>query len=143
MFPNVDWRFNEFPNPSTHCLYVTCVELLGLPAGPVVVANNIIDVVIKGLTIISYQHIHKWINAIGLIMSTLPECYWSVIFNRLEDILRLPQMTEWTYRQTPFDMFNFKTVKQALLEKNYVMVLAIAHSIFHHFSIGQTAKIIK
>lgn len=141
MFPGIDWRFNEFPNQATHAQYVTCVELLGLPAAPNVVANNIIDVVIKGHTIIPPNQIHAWINAIGLIMSTLPEAYWSVIFDRLEEVMRCNAMIEWPHRQTPFELFNFKKVKEAMLEKSYVTILAIAHSIFHHFGIGQTAKI--
>lgn len=143
MFPGVDWRFNEFPNQSCHALYVTCVELLGLPAGPTVVANNIIDVIIKGYTMIPQNQIHSWTNAIGLIMSNLPEAYWCVIYDRLEEILRQPSMVEWPCRHSPFDMFNYSTVRDAMLEKNFVLVLAIAHSIFHHFGVGQTAKIIE
>jgi mediator of RNA polymerase II transcription subunit 23 len=143
MFPGVDWRFNEFPNQPTHALYVTCVELLGLPAGPSVVSNNIFDVLIKGYTLIQPNEIHKWTNAIGLIMSNLPEAYWSVIYDRLEEIMRQPTMVEWPYRHSPFDLFNYKTVRDAMLEKNFVLMLAIAHSIFHHFGVGQTAKIIE
>lgn len=30
-FPFMDWRFNEFPNEGAHALYVTCVEIMGLP----------------------------------------------------------------------------------------------------------------
>lgn len=143
VFPNVDWRFNEFPNPPTHALYVTCVELLGLPSVPQSVANYIIDVAIKGLVVITHQHIHSWINSIGLILSALPEPYWNVIYDRLEEIIKQPQMTDWTYRQSPFDMFNYQTVQQAFLEPKFVMILAISHSIFHHFNIGQTAKMVK
>jgi len=47
-------------------LYVTAVELLGLPVLPHVVANQIFDVIVKGLVVISYQHIHTWINAVGM-----------------------------------------------------------------------------
>jgi mediator of RNA polymerase II transcription subunit 23 len=142
VFPNVDWRFNEFPNSATHALFVTCVELLGLPVEPVQVANSIIDVAIKGLVVITYQHIHSWINAIGLIMSALPEVYWSVIYDRLEEIMKHPQMMDWTYRQSPFDMFSFNTVRYAMLETKFVMILALSHSVFHHFNIGQTAKMV-
>ena len=28
----MDWRFNEFPNEGAHALYVTCVEIMGLPS---------------------------------------------------------------------------------------------------------------
>ena len=27
----MDWRFNEFPNEGAHALYVTSVEIMGLP----------------------------------------------------------------------------------------------------------------
>lgn len=47
-FPPTDWRFNEFPNPTSHILYVTCVELMALPVPPNEVANNLLDVVAKG-----------------------------------------------------------------------------------------------
>lgn len=92
--------------------------------------------------VITYQHIHSWINAIGLIIAQLPEIYWGVIYDRLEEIIKLPQMLDWTYRQSPFDMFSFQTVQHALLETKFVMILALAHSIFHHFSIGQTSKMV-
>lgn len=118
-------------------MYVTCVELLGLPVGPQGVANNIIDVLVTGYTIIPPNEIHSWINAIGLIMAALPEAYWSVIYDRLQEILISVKMVEWPFRHSPFEMFNFKTVKEAMLEKNYALLLAIAQSILHHSSIGQ------
>lgn len=136
-----DWRFNEFPNASAHALYVTCVELLSLPVSPTVVANNIIEVIIKGYTVIPPSELHGWVNVIGLLMTALPESYWSVIYDRLQDTIKSNKMTAWTYRCSPFDMFNFKTVKEAMLEKSYVLLLAIAHSILHHSSIGQIATL--
>lgn len=30
-FPFMDWRFNEFPNENSHALYVTCIEIMGVP----------------------------------------------------------------------------------------------------------------
>lgn len=65
-----------------------------------------------------------------------------MIYDRLEEVITNPQMTEWTYRQSPFDMFSFKTVQHALLETKFVMVLALAHSVFHHFNIGQSSKMV-
>uniref|UniRef100_A0A182XM38 Mediator of RNA polymerase II transcription subunit 23 n=1 Tax=Anopheles quadriannulatus TaxID=34691 RepID=A0A182XM38_ANOQN len=141
IFAGTDWRFNEFPNPPAHALYVTCVELLGLPVGPSVVANSIIDVLVKGYPVVPNGVIHNWANTIGLIMAALPEAYWSVIYERMQEALSSKAMKEWTYRQSPFDMFNFKIVKEAMLDRSYVTVLAIVHSIFHHFGIGQLATI--
>lgn len=136
-----DWRFNEFPNASAHALYVTCVELLSLPVVPAVVANNVIDVIVKGYPVIPSSELHGWINVLGLLMTALPEAYWSVIYDRLQDTIKANKMTSWTYRCSPFDMFNFKTVKEAMLEKSYVLLLAIAQSILHHSSIGQIATL--
>lgn len=47
-FPSTDWRFNEFPNPAAHALYVTCVELMAVPVTPTMVGNSLLDVVAKG-----------------------------------------------------------------------------------------------
>uniref|UniRef100_A0A8D8DB44 Mediator of RNA polymerase II transcription subunit 23 n=4 Tax=Culex pipiens TaxID=7175 RepID=A0A8D8DB44_CULPI len=141
VFQGTDWRFNEFPNPPAHALYVSCVELLGLPVGPQTVANSLIDVVVKGYPVIPEFRVHNWINTIGLLMAALPESYWSVIYDRLKDIISSVQMTDWTHRQSPFEMFNFKIVKEAMLEKNYVVILAIAQSILHHSGIGQISTI--
>ncbi|KFB44984.1 AGAP006046-PA-like protein [Anopheles sinensis] len=141
VFSGTDWRFNEFPNPPAHALYVTCVELLGLPVGPNVVANSIIDVLVKGYTVVPSPVFHNWVNTIGLIMAALPEAYWSVIYERMQEALNSNAMKEWAFRQSPFEMFNFKVVKEAMLDRSYVTVLAIAHSIFHHFGIGQLATI--
>ncbi|XP_055535725.1 mediator of RNA polymerase II transcription subunit 23 [Wyeomyia smithii] len=141
VFSGTDWRFNEFPNPPAHALYVSCVELLGLPVVPQTVANCLIDVVVKGYPVIPYQSVHNWINTIGLIMAALPESYWSVIYERLRDVISSSQLTEWTYRQSPFDLFNFKIVTEAMLERSYVVILAIAQSILHHSGIGQISTV--
>uniref|UniRef100_A0AAG5D7W1 Mediator of RNA polymerase II transcription subunit 23 n=1 Tax=Anopheles atroparvus TaxID=41427 RepID=A0AAG5D7W1_ANOAO len=141
VFSGTDWRFNEFPNPPAHALYVTCVELLGLPVGPNVVANSIMDVLVKGYTVVPSRVFHNWTNTIGLIMAALPEAYWSVIYERMQEALNSPAMKDWAYRQSPFEMFNFKVVKETMLDRSYVTVLAIVHSIFHHFGIGQLATI--
>lgn len=90
---------------------------------------------------IPQNEIHSWINVLGLLMTALPKAYWSVIYDRLQDIIKSTKMTEWPYRFSPFDLFNFKTVREAMLEKNYVLLLAIAQSILHHSSIGQMATL--
>lgn len=47
-FPATDWRFNEFPNPAAHALYMTCVELMAVPVVPAVVGASLLDVIAKG-----------------------------------------------------------------------------------------------
>lgn len=138
-----DWRFNEFANAPAHALYVTCVELLSLPVNPTVVANNIIDVIVKGYTVIPQNEIHGWINVVGLLLTALPKCYWSIIYDRLQEVMKSEKMTEWPYRFSPFEMFNFKSVTEAMIERKYVLLLAVAHSILHHSSIGQMVTIVE
>ena len=47
-FPDLEWRFNEFANLPAHALHVTCVEIMALPATPTVVAQELVDTVLKG-----------------------------------------------------------------------------------------------
>jgi len=46
VFPRMDWRFNEFPNEGSHCLYVTCVELMTIPDKPASIGEKLVDVVL-------------------------------------------------------------------------------------------------
>ena len=47
VFPQLEWRFNEFANVSAHALHMTCVELMALPSNPAIVANMLLDSVLK------------------------------------------------------------------------------------------------
>lgn len=143
IFYLTDWRFNEFPNAVAHAMYVTCVELLSLPVTPSVVANSVIDVIVLGFPVIPQDQLHHYINAIGILMTALPETFWSCIYDRLHDALVSHKMVNWSYRQTPFEMFNFRTVNEAMLEKPFVSLLAVAHSILHHSSTGQISTLAK
>lgn len=137
-FPSVDWRFNEFPNPSAHALYVTSVELMAVPVAPSIVANLLLDVVAKGYTVIPPKEIHLWINCVGLLMAALPECYWTAFYDRIVDTVSCPGLAKWQYNNlTPFQMFNFETTHNCLLENKYSYMLALAHSIWHHAGVGQ------
>lgn len=143
IFYTSDWRFNEFPNAPAHALYVTCVELLSLPVSPTVVANNIIDVIVKGYTVIPNNEIHGWINVVGLLLTALPKSYWGVIYERLQEVLMSEKMVEWPYRFSPFEMFNFKAVTESMITRKYVLLLAVAHSILHHSTIGQMVTLVE
>ncbi|XP_020291253.1 mediator of RNA polymerase II transcription subunit 23 [Pseudomyrmex gracilis] len=137
-FPATDWRFNEFPNPAAHALYVTCVELMALPVAPDLVANSLLDVVAKGYTVISADEIHLWINCVGLLLAALPECYWSALHERLVETISNPGLTTWQYNNlTPFQLFNFNITHNSLLENKYSYMLALAHSVWHHAGVGQ------
>lgn len=73
--PVSNWWGNYESLNSLHN-YFLIHKMFSLPVGPQGVANNLIDVVLKGYTVIPQDQIHSWINAIGIIMSTLPEAYW-------------------------------------------------------------------
>lgn len=141
IFYLTDWRFNEFPNAVAHAMYVSCVELLSLPVNPSVVANSVIDVIVVGFPLIPHDQMHNYINAVGILMTALPETFWSCIFDRIHDALVSKKMVNWSFRQTPFEMFNFRTVNEAMLEKTFVSLLAVAHSILHHSSTGQISTL--
>lgn len=140
-FPNTDWRFNEYPNPSAHALYVTCVELMTLPLAPDFVGNTLLDVVTKGFVVIPATKIQLWINAIGLIMAALPDPYWNVLHDRILELIKNTEMTEWPFSHTPFQLFNLNTTKDAMLENKYSLTLALAHAIWYHAVAGQIMQV--
>ncbi|CAH4038427.1 mediator of RNA polymerase II transcription subunit 23 isoform X1 [Pieris brassicae] len=135
-FPNTDWRFNEYPNPSAHCLYVTCVELMTLPVPPADVANNLLDVVTKGFIVIPATKIQLWINAIGIIMASLPEAYWVVLYDRIVELTTASDMVEWSNEFTPFQLFNLKMTNYAMLENKFSLTLALTHAFWYHAGAG-------
>lgn len=141
IFYSNDWRFNEFPNVVAHTMYVTCVELLSLPVPPATVANSIIDVIVLGFPVIPHNEVHNYINAAGILLTALPENYWSCIYDRLLAALMSTKMLQWQFRQTPFEMFNFRTVNDAMLERSFVSLLAVAHAVLHHSTTGQISTV--
>lgn len=140
-FPNTDWRFNEYPNPSAHALYVTCVELMSLPLAPNFVGNNLLDVVTKGFVVIPSTKIQLWINAIGLIMAALPDPFWTVVHDRIMELITNTDISEWPYPHTPFQLFNLATTNDALLENKYSLILALTHAIWYHAGAGQIMQV--
>lgn len=140
-FPNTDWRFNEFPNPSAHALHVTCVELMSLPLVPSIVGNNLLDVISKGYTVIPVDQLQSWINSVGLIMAALPDSYWTMLHERIFEIITCSQIVDWQYQKSPFQLFNLITTKNALLENKFSLTLAMAHSIWYHAAIGQIGQV--
>jgi len=137
-FPAMDWRFNEFPNASCHALYVTVVELLALPASPSIVANALMDVVMQGYNLLPQgSPLESWINAVGLLLTYLPESYWNVLYDRVVDLMSNTQLTSYTNPCSPLHLFHFSTVIGQGLDAPYVLLLAVCHAFFTHANIGQ------
>uniref|UniRef100_A0A336LHK9 Mediator of RNA polymerase II transcription subunit 23 n=1 Tax=Culicoides sonorensis TaxID=179676 RepID=A0A336LHK9_CULSO len=140
---SIDWRFNEFPNYPTFSLYTTCMEILCLPQAPAITTHNIMDIISKRYGNIPPGKIHTWINAIGLIIAHLPESYFMTVFERTRELLNSKKMKDWKYKQSPFVMFDFKTVYNSMLDKEFVNHLAVVHAVIQHFNIGQISVLIE
>ncbi|XP_055120213.1 mediator of RNA polymerase II transcription subunit 23 isoform X7 [Symphalangus syndactylus] len=143
-FPNCDWRFNEFPNPAAHALHVTCVELMALAVSGKEVGNALLNVVLKSQPLVPRENITAWMNAIGLIITALPEPYWIVLHDRIVSIISSPSLTsetEWV--GYPFRLFDFTACHQSYSEMSCSYTLALAHAVWHHSSIGQLSLIPK
>ncbi|ELW69423.1 Mediator of RNA polymerase II transcription subunit 23 [Tupaia chinensis] len=143
-FPNCDWRFNEFPNPAAHALHVTCVELMALAVSGGDVGNALLNVVLKSQPLVPRENITAWMNAIGLIITALPEPYWIVLHDRIVGVISSPSLTsetEWV--GYPFRLFDFTACHQSYSEMSCSYTLALAHAVWHHSSIGQLSLIPK
>ncbi|XP_078068990.1 mediator of RNA polymerase II transcription subunit 23 isoform X2 [Mustelus asterias] len=143
-FPNCDWRFNEFPNPAAHALHVTCVELMALSVPGKEVGNALLNVVLKSQPLVPRENITAWMNAIGLVITALPEPYWIVLNDRIVSVINsatLTSDTEWV--GYPFQLFDFTACHQSYCEMYCSYVLALAHAVWHHSSIGQLSLIPK
>ncbi|XP_026942173.1 mediator of RNA polymerase II transcription subunit 23 isoform X9 [Sagmatias obliquidens] len=143
-FPNCDWRFNEFPNPAAHALHVTCVELMALAVSGQDVGNALLNVVLKSQPLVPRENITAWMNAIGLIITALPEPYWIVLHDRIVSVISSPSLTsetEWV--GYPFRLFDFTACHQSYSEMSCSYTLALAHAVWHHSSIGQLSLIPK
>lgn len=136
-FPHTDWRFNEFPNPAAHALHVTCIELMALPVSPILVGNALLDIVLKGHTLLTRSNIQLWMNAIGLVLTALPEAYWSVLHDRILEAMQSPILTSPPPDMDPFQVFNFAQSHNTMTEMKCCYLLALTHSVWYHASIGQ------
>ncbi|KAK2856375.1 hypothetical protein Q5P01_005110 [Channa striata] len=143
-FPNCDWRFNEFPNPAAHALHVTCVELMALAVPGKEVGNALLNVVLKSQPLVPRENITAWMNAIGLVITALPEPYWIVLHDRIVSVVGSPALTSETeWAGYPFALLDFTACHQSYSEMNCSYVLALAHAVWHHSSIGQLSLIPK
>ncbi|XP_063757881.1 mediator of RNA polymerase II transcription subunit 23 isoform X2 [Eleginops maclovinus] len=143
-FPNCDWRFNEFPNPAAHALHVTCVELMALAVPGKDVGNALLNVVLKSQPLVPRENITAWMNAIGLVITALPEPYWIVLHDRIVSVISSPALTsETAWAGYPFALLDFTACHQSYSEMNCSYVLALAHAVWHHSSIGQLSLIPK
>ncbi|KAF2974347.1 hypothetical protein EK904_009907, partial [Melospiza melodia maxima] len=90
------------------------------------------------------ENITAWMNAIGLIITALPEPYWIVLHDCIVNVINSPSLTsetEWV--GYPFQLFDFTACHQSYSEMSCSYTLALAHAVWHHSSIGQLSLIPK
>ncbi|XP_014671221.1 PREDICTED: mediator of RNA polymerase II transcription subunit 23-like [Priapulus caudatus] len=139
---SVDWRFNEFPNVAAHVLHCTCVELMGLPVSSEIVGNALLDVVLRSNPTVRKEsighNIESWMNAIALILTSLPDSFRLTLHTRLiEYIQRLPQDGD----VVSLDVFRYSTMYLTAGQVYGAYLLGQAQMVWHHCSIGQLSII--
>ncbi|XP_042237503.1 mediator of RNA polymerase II transcription subunit 23-like [Homarus americanus] len=142
VFPAVEWRFNEFANSGAHALHVSCVELMALPSNPTIVANKLLDVLLKGYCDIPNGEVEEWVNAVGLLLTCLPEPYWLVVHDRIIELLQKPCLASpSSTSMDPFTMLNLEQLQSSRSDLSAALTVALAHSFWHHASFGQVGRI--
>lgn len=142
IFPLVEWRFNEFANSGAHALHVSCVELMALPSNPTIIANKLLDVLLKGYCDIPSGEVEEWVNAVGLLLTWLPEPYWLVIHDRIIELLQKPNLAApGSDSMDPFTLLNLEQLQSSRSDTSAALTVALAHSFWHHASFGQVGRI--
>ena len=142
VFPRMDWRFKEFPNEGTHCLYVTCVELMTLPDKPSLVGEQLIDVILEGHSHIPPDKLPDWINSLGLILSNLPESYWVGLHSKIEAALLSPELANFSWSCEPGQLLDFTEIHNMQTSPGLAHLLAVVHSTWHHSGFNQLCAIL-
>ena len=139
VFPHMDWRFSEFPNASAHALHVTCIELMALPVAAPFVASQLLDVCLVGHKIIPRHAIESWMNAVGLVLTALPDSYWSVLLDRILEVMESPSLAETGSLPDPFKVMDFKGSHSRMNEVQIGYMIGLTHAVWHHASVGQVS----
>ena len=138
-FSHTDWRFSEFPNASAHALHVTCIELMALPVAATTVANQLLDVCLVGHKVIPRTQIESWMNATGLVLTALPDSYWSVLLDRILEVMQAPILSVRGNLADPFQMMDFTGTHCNMTEVQLGYLIALTHAVWHHASVGQVS----
>lgn len=136
-FYYADWRFNEFPNLKAHAIHVTAIELMASPLAPDVVGNALIDLALTSHVNQDRATISHWMNAIGLVMTALPQTYNQVTNNKILEFMRSPLLTNPSYTKDILHLLNFSDSYEMMYESQISYLVALTHAIWHHSSTGQ------
>ncbi|KAK0059322.1 mediator of RNA polymerase II transcription subunit 23-like isoform X2 [Biomphalaria pfeifferi] len=141
-YPSADWRFNEFPNASAHALHSICVELMALPISAQSVGEALIDVSLKPSSLLPPQKdMMSWYNAVGLILTALPESYWSVLNDRILKAITSPMLESPAAHHSPFKILNVSLSHLQNAEHQCSTILELCQGVWHHAGIGQLSHL--
>jgi mediator of RNA polymerase II transcription subunit 23 len=110
---------------------------MALPISGADVGNALYDIILKGLIKIPRDKVFAWMNAIGIVVTALPECYWIVLHDRVLEAIHDPHLVEPSPCCDPFQLLNFSAGHQVMGEVRCGYVLALCHAVWVHASIGQ------
>ncbi|KAK7070434.1 Mediator of RNA polymerase II transcription subunit 23 [Halocaridina rubra] len=115
---------------------------MGLPCNPSIVANMLLDVLLNGYCNIPPGEVMEWVNAIGLVLTWLPEPYWIVIHDRIIELLQKPALSSpGGGTLDPFKLLNLDLLEASGSDLSVALTVAVAHSFWHHASFGQVGSI--
>ncbi|CAF2042555.1 unnamed protein product [Rotaria magnacalcarata] len=133
---NIDWRYNEFANPSVQLINCLAIEVFfytgqenfnpwKLFAEPFITADAQIP----------RANFLKYLNAMGLLFSALPEFYWTQLFERMNQIFEHPLLLRCSPTDI-MDLLNFRERFCTHTENMVCCFVAVVHSIWLHGSIS-------
>ena len=107
---------------------------MALPLTPSTVGNSLLDVVLVGHKILPRGSIEIWMNAIGLVITALPESYWAVLNERIIEMMKNPMLKS---SDDPFELMDFTNTHISMKEMQFSYLIALTHSVWHHATVGQ------
>ena len=126
-----------------------------LPEKPASVGEMLIDVILQSqshidqvelinnnnqLILISEQaSLPDWINAVGLLLSNLPDSYWTGLHNKLESAVS--GLRSWSHVFSPTQMFDFTEVHNLNTDTGLSGLLAVGHAAWHHSGFNQVSPV--
>lgn len=136
-FYYTDWRFNEFPNVKSHAVHSIAIELMSCPQEPNIVGNAILDIILTTYVNQDRETVSQWMNAIGLVMSSLPSSYYKVLNNKILEYMQSPLLTNLSYTRDILHLMNYCDNFEWMYESQISYLVALTHSIWHHSTNGQ------
>nr|KAG5705861.1 hypothetical protein BaRGS_030751 [Batillaria attramentaria] len=105
-----------------------------------VVGSALLEVALKSCSQLPHENLMDWMNAIGLILTALPESYWVVLNERIMGAITHPSLTSGS-TSYPYHLYGFSTCHAMLAETDTSHVLGLCHAVWHHAGIGQLSHL--